>query len=252
MSAASSASSVTLPPAFQRTLDRAVTFLTNNLGENLHSLMLYGSAVRGNVTARGSDLNLLIVLEASVADAHEVISEITAGPGPINPMVIERRALQRAKRVFALKFLSIRRDYRVLHGADPLADLEVTSDLLVLLCEQELRNLRMRVVRAYVMAGAKSAVYMQFLTRNIARIFIVLSDTARCAEVDIPHDLDKRLPVFAETFQADVAVLETLLQHKRQPMRMSRAQVHDLHARLLNLFQHSIDWIERRWPTPPL
>ena len=51
-----------LPRETQEALDRAVAALTKTLGANLHSLVLYGSAVRGNLVPKVSDLNLLILL----------------------------------------------------------------------------------------------------------------------------------------------------------------------------------------------
>ncbi len=152
-----------LPRKYQRALDDAVTSLKSRLGRNLYSLLLYGSAARGDIVPPASDLNLLVVLEASTADAHDVISRITRKSVSIDPMVIERSAMARATRVFALKFLSIKRDHVLLHGTDPLVDIEIPPDVMVLLSEQELRNMRMRLIHAYVMAGHDGDIYLKYL-----------------------------------------------------------------------------------------
>src|SRR5688572_11881374 len=97
--------------------DRAVRALIQGLGENLHSCILYGSAVRGDLLPRTSDVNLLIVLEHSTPDAHRLIAEIIRGGAErVQPFVLGRRGLERSQRVFAIKFRSIKRNYRVLHG----------------------------------------------------------------------------------------------------------------------------------------
>ena len=114
-----------LPPAFKRTIEHATGSLIDNLHENLASLVLYGSAVRGNVDARSSDINLFILLHQSTPEAHRVIAELAGGTPRIDPMVLPTNAMQRAMRVFALKFLSMRRNYVVLAGSDPLRDLGV-------------------------------------------------------------------------------------------------------------------------------
>jgi predicted nucleotidyltransferase len=238
-----------LPTPFQKAFDQSVDFLKKHLGENLYSLILYGSAARGDLSARTSDLNLLIVLEASTANAHEVISEIVGGRIPIDPMIIARDAMERAKHVFALKFLSIRRNYRVIHGADPLAELKISPELMALLSEQELRNQRMRLTHTYVMTKRKPKHYIHYLMHNTSRFFIILSDTLRSAEVDIPPDMGDRLSVFRKYFQVDVGVLEDLLQAKRRDMGIKPAQIHDLHARLIAVFHEATLWTEKRWPT---
>ncbi len=205
-----------LTPKYQRALDGAVSLLKSGLGRNLHSLLLYGSGARGGIVPPTSDLNLLVVLEASTADAHDVISRITRKSVSIDPMVIERSAMARATRVFALKFLSIKRDHVVLHGTNPLVDLDVAPDVMVLLSEQELRNMRMRLVHTYVMAGHRGDLYLKYLARNTARFFITFSDIVRCAGTELPHDLADRLPILAETIGTDVSVLDDLLKLERR------------------------------------
>ena len=51
-------------------------------------------------------------------------------------MVLAVKEIGRSFRAFAIKFLSIRRDYRVLHGADPLQDLTIDPEHERFLCEK--------------------------------------------------------------------------------------------------------------------
>ena len=51
-----------LPPRHKAALDRMVSTLSDALGENLHSCVFYGSAVRGDFRPNESDLNVLVVL----------------------------------------------------------------------------------------------------------------------------------------------------------------------------------------------
>jgi len=137
-------------PKLEATLKRAVESLQAELGENLHSCCLYGSAVRGNAIEGVSDLNLLLVLNESTSVAHEAIGRVLADFPLIDPFVLARRGLERSARAFAPKFASIRRNYRVLHGADPLAAATFDPALEKFLCEQVTRNLRLRLVYSFV------------------------------------------------------------------------------------------------------
>lgn len=241
-----------LPSNFQSALDVSVDKLKDGLGENLHSLILYGSAVRGDFESVTSDLNLLIILEASTGFAHRAIREALKGKIPMEPFIVELGGMERAVRVFALKFLSIKRDYSVLHGADPLGNLEVTDELLIMLTEQELRNLRMRMVRSYVTAGPQHKNYHQILIHQASRIFIVLSDCLRCAKVEIPHDLPDRIPVFEKLFETDVSVLRDLLTLKHSPVPLTEDGSFEYHSRLITLLGSVLDWVESQCPVLPL
>jgi predicted nucleotidyltransferase len=161
----------TLPPETQAALDRVVAVLTKTLGANLHSLLLYGSAVRGNLVPKVSDLNLLILLEESTPEAHAAITEAIRGPVRIEPFILGRALLARSLQAFAVKFLSIKRNYRVLHGQDPFATLTVDEGLARFLCEQALRNLWLRSVRAYVVFGQDRTRYTRFLTKVTPALF---------------------------------------------------------------------------------
>src|ERR1700741_4776100 len=104
--------------ALPSTLTQTVSALKEALGNNLYSCCLYGSAVRGDAIEGVSDINLLIVLENSTAEAHLAISRVIGGNPNIDPFVLGRRGFERSVRAFAPKFLSIQRNYRVLCGAD--------------------------------------------------------------------------------------------------------------------------------------
>lgn len=241
-----------LPSDFQTALDKSVAKLKSSLGENLHSLVLYGSSVRGGFDPASSNLNLLIILQASTGNAHRVIREALKGKTPIEPFVVELGEIDRASRVFALKFLSIKRDYKVLHGVDPLVDLDIPHDLLVIFTEQELRNLRMRMVRSYITAGPRHRHYHQRLTHQSSRILIVLSDCLRCAKVEIPRNLPDRIPVFEKLFATDVSILHDLLKLKHSPSPLTEDRAFDFHSRLVKLLRAALAWIESQYPGLPL
>jgi predicted nucleotidyltransferase len=233
-------------------LKKAAAFLLQNLAVNLHSLVLYGSAVGGEYVEGRSDINLLVVLEASTPESHEFLRELCTAHPMIHPFVVERSGLPRAAQVFGLKFLSIQRSHRVLHGTDALKDFQLGASLQVLLAEQECRNLRMRLTHAYSTSGRKLRAYEEFLTANTPRFFIVLSDVARCGEIDLPPAMGERAPVFARTFGSQTAALEFLWhchQHNKSP---GGRRTVELHRGLISMFSGALKWMEQKWPTLPM
>src|ERR1700740_117220 len=108
--------------ALPSTLTQTVSALQEALGNNLYSCCLYGSAVRGNAIEGVSDINVLIVLNKSDASAHAAITRALAGRPAIGPFILGREGFNRSARAFATKFASIKRNYHVLSGADPLAE----------------------------------------------------------------------------------------------------------------------------------
>lgn len=233
-------------------VDQAAAALMEQLKENLHSLILYGSAVRGDLVTAASDVNFLLVLQASTSASHRAIRAVVQRFPRINPFIVELSGMPRAVRVFALKFLSIQRDYRLLHGVDPLVELQVPRELELVLVEQELRNFRMRLVHSYVTSTGRTPRYGRFVVRNASRIIIILSDVLRCANVALPHDLDGRLPILGREFAVGTDVLRRLLDWKTVQHELTLAESDETHHELVVLCGHVLTWMEQRWPKLPL
>jgi predicted nucleotidyltransferase len=240
--------STALPPETRDALDRAAGALKKALGENLHSLVLYGSAVRGNLVPKVSDLNLLILLEESTPEAHAAIAEAIRGPVRIEPFILGRALLARSLQAFAVKFLSIRRNYRVLHGADPFVNLAIDEALARFLCEQQLRNVRLRCVRAFVVLGHDRPRYSAFLSRMASAIFTSLAEGLRRTGLEIPRAFEERIPLFEKSFGADASVLRTLIELKASARTLAADETKQVHARLFKLLDAALRWMEAQWP----
>jgi hypothetical protein len=238
----------TLPAETQATLDRVVSILTKTLGANLHSLVLYGSAVRGNLVPKVSDVNLLILLEESTPDAHAAIADAIRGPVRIEPFILGRALLARSLQAFAIKFLSIQRNYRVLHGSDPFAALAVDEALARFLCEQAVRNLRLRSTRAFVVFGSDRVRYSKFLTRSTSALFTDLAEALRRVGTDVPRAYEERIPLIEKTFGADASVLRELLKLRASGGALPADDVRRVHDGLFRLLDAAVRWMEGQWP----
>jgi hypothetical protein len=238
----------TLPPETQGALDRAVAALTKTLGANLHSLVLYGSAVRGNLVPQVSDLNLLILLEESTPEAHSAIADAIRGPVRIEPFILGRALLARSIQAFAVKFLSIRRNFRVLHGADPFTGLSVDESLARFLCEQAVRNLRLRSVRAFVVLGRDLDRYTKFLVKTAPAVFTDLAEALRRMGTEVPREFELRIPIFEKVFGSDASVLRQLLELKASGRPLAPESASSVHSGLFKLLDAAVRWMEAQWP----
>lgn len=119
------------------------------LGDNLRSLVMFGGAVRGE----GRGLSVLVVLNtvsAAILDGMiEPISALEKATAAA-PLIISETELRTSTDVFPNKFLDMQRHNRLLAGKDVLSKLQISKEHLRLRCEQEIRNLALRLRRAYV------------------------------------------------------------------------------------------------------
>ena len=238
-----------LPPSLEKELEELTRQLIDSLGESLYSCILFGSAVRGDFTAQQSDLNLLIILNEASPKAHDLIAEVLAMHAEIrvDPMILARAGIKRSFEMFGAKFLSISRNYRILHGADLIKGLAIDNSVLRFLAEQTLRNIRMSAVRAYVLYSQDRTQYVRFINRMRASIFTALSDVVRLSiDSDVPHDFADRPKVIGEFFNTDATVLSEFLQLSGRG-KLSAQEIQSLHLGLSNLLNHAIFWVESHW-----
>src|SRR4051812_15645342 len=110
--------------------------------------------------------------------------------------------MERSLRAFAAKFSNIRRQYKVLHGADVFADVAFDPALERFLCEQAMRNLRLRWVYAFVTRSTRKP-YERFLIGNVTPLFVQLSQVIRLKGGTLPKEFEARIPIFEAEFKID-------------------------------------------------
>jgi hypothetical protein len=112
-------------------------------GDDLLSVVLYGSAARGDHFGRGSsDLNVAVVLrdisleslERGKSAGREWVSH-----GNKSLLFLSPEWIRSSCDVFPMEFMDIIESHQVVSGSDPFADLTVSRENLRLQCESEIK-----------------------------------------------------------------------------------------------------------------
>jgi hypothetical protein len=125
-------------------------------GSNLVSIILYGSAAKGDFHADYSDVNLLCVLREVSLPALNTIAEVIAwwrGKRHHPPLVVTPQELISSADVFSIEFSDMKRCHRVLYGEDLLRNLVVPMALHRAQLEYELREKLFLLRRHLLTAG---------------------------------------------------------------------------------------------------
>lgn len=126
-------------------------------GENLASVVLYGSAASGDFVQIESDYNLLIALGRITPEdlrlAQAPMREWQRLGHPL-PVYFTTEELRDAADVFPIEFHQMRRARVVLYGRDPFDGLQISDENLRHQTEYELRSKLIQLRRLYIPASA--------------------------------------------------------------------------------------------------
>ena len=117
--------------------------------DNLQSVILYGSAARGDFHEAHSDLNVLCVLRSlrapDLARVSPVVKWWTTVQHQPAPLFFAAEELLQSADVFAIELLDMQQSHRVLYGSDAVAGVTVPMNLHRVQVEHELRTLLLKL-----------------------------------------------------------------------------------------------------------
>ena len=147
-----------LTEKFEKRLSDFVLTIRNLLGDNLKSIILYGSAVRGEFDTKRSDLNFLVVLD-QVDYSHLALLaphiRRWSRKRISTPLVLSPQYISTALDVYPLEFLEMQSAKRVLFGEDVLADIQPPPLSVRRQCEQEARGKLLHLREILLETGLK-------------------------------------------------------------------------------------------------
>jgi predicted nucleotidyltransferase len=157
--------------AHEEVLNAFVAQLRASSGDNLTSVILYGSAAEGEFHPEYSDLNLLCVVRDTsfaelcrTADAVEWWRKKKRHP----PIVLTPQELKDTADVFSIEFLDMKRRYRVLYGEDVLRDLVVPMHLHRAQLEYELREKLFLLRQQLLLAGTNEKALWETMLNSLS------------------------------------------------------------------------------------
>lgn len=179
-------------------------------GENLLSVILYGSAAAGEFHPEYSDLNLLCVLQdvsfASIAKISNV-AEWWRGKKHRPPLILTLQELATSADVFSIEFADMKLRYRVLFGDDALQKLNVPMTLHRFQLEYELREKLLLLRQHLMIAGRNNQQLWEVMLHSLSsfttlfrHVLLELGEQGRKHSRDAVMELSARLNFEASPF----------------------------------------------------
>ncbi len=192
-------------------LEKLTQELKAACGENLKSVILYGSAAAGDHSGKRSDYNVLVVTDDLSKDALKAFSKTAkawARAGNPAPLLFTMERLKKSTDVFPVELLDIKECHQILFGEDVVSDLEISTENLRLQIEHELRGNLIQLRQQYLLAAGNPKEVCGLMVRSLSSFLVLFRASLRLFATDIPQKkfqalekLNETVPVPCDVFQ---------------------------------------------------
>src|SRR5713101_7494446 len=179
-------------------------------GENLVSVVLYGSAAEGEFHPEYSDLNTLCVLgDASFASLNKIVGVVEWWRGKKHhpPLVLTLTDLRASADVFSIEFVDMKQRHRVLYGEDVLSSLDVPMTLHRSQLEYELREKLFLLSQHVLLAGSDEKQSWEVMLNSLSsfttlfrHVLLEMGEQGRKHSREAVEDLSARLNFDSSAF----------------------------------------------------
>jgi hypothetical protein len=175
-------------------------------GDDLVSIILYGSAAGSDYRPGKSDINFLIVLsERAIGTLEAAIPVVSRWRtrGVAVPLFMTTRYISSSLDSYPLEFLSMMRHYTVVYGADVLAGLAVEPRNLRLQCEREIKGKLLLLRVGYLDAEGKPKRMQELMAASITAFISIMSGLLHLKGLGIPPARRDLIGLAAKHFALD-------------------------------------------------
>jgi len=231
----------------ERRLERFATAVGDAAGDNLVSLVLYGSAAVGQSGTR-SDVNLLLVLrDASAAGLRPL------GPafrdwvraGERAPLVFSQTGWRNAADVFPIEIEDIRHQHRILRGVDPVAELRTRPEHLRHQLEREARGLLIQLRASYAAAESDGRALTQVVAESLGSVLALFRALLRHRGADVPDDATALVAAAAAVAGLEAGAFAWPVAQRTAPKPARLAAYDPVAAQYLDAVQTFVDFVDR-------
>jgi hypothetical protein len=231
-----------------KVLDQLVEKLRGAYNERLVSVVLYGSAAAGDHHPKYSDFNILCVLSAITPrelGQSEEIFRWWREQGSPSPLLLTEHELANSTDCFAIEFLDIQHQHRLLHGKDVVSGLHIDRSFYRAQVEHDLRAklLRLRQKASGMLSDAD--LLRRLLVDSISTFCVLFRHALALHGVEVGTRKREVIERAHEQFGIDTDPFERLLAIREEHIKPRDLEPVTLLASYLDGIGKVIDAVDR-------
>lgn len=217
-------------------------------GDDLLSIILYGSGASGDYIPGRSDLNFLIVLtEEGIKGLHRAFKVVAKWHKRrvTTPLFMTEEYRDTSLDVFPLEFLNIKRHYQVVWGEDPLADIAIHKEKLRLQCEREVKGKLLQLREAYLTSEGRGRDLVAVASQSITAFLSIFQGILYLLDREIPDRRREVISTIAAETGLDEGRFLRLLEVKEGKAKPSTKEMQSFMESYVEEVRRLAFWVDK-------
>ena len=225
----------------EKQIDEFVSRMKQAAGQNLQSIVLYGSAATGEFQADFSNLNLLCILRETSFSKLSAISPVVEwwhrqkNPAPL---IMTQEELEHSTDVFSIEFLDMQHHHRVLFGDELLRPLQIPMHQHRTQLEYELREKLILLRQRLLEAGDNDRALWQLLLGSVSTFGTLFRHALLALGDAAPHSKREAIQLLAARIPFEPSAFLQLLDIRDHKADRKQFDAKDVFTRYLAAVQH--------------
>lgn len=210
----------------------------------LVSIIVYGSTLTDKTNSRKDEIHVLIVttkLTAEELRAARPVAKWWVESGYNLPVYFTEKEFKDSLDVFAIEFRQMKRAYRVLHGADLLANNNASKKNLRLQTEYELRGKLLRLRSLYLPSSESHENLLRLMTDSIYSFVQFFRPILELLGEEPEQNRLATVKKVGALLQIDTSSLERILQLREQQLTLTETESNHLFASYVDCLTQVIE-----------
>ena len=222
--------------------------LTEAHGENLESVVLYGSAVVEGQLDEDRPKKVLVVLDriapSDLKAAHGVAEWWRSKGNPV-PVYFTAEEMADSSDVFPIEFVDMSQVRRLLYGKDPFDGLEIQTQNLRHQLEYELRAKLLRLRRLYIPSSRNANQLARLMAESLDNFAVLFRHLLAMLGKEAPFNKRECVMKLAEALNLDKEVLVRIFEYAPDKEVWLESETNDTFAKYLAQIEKVIDTVDR-------
>jgi predicted nucleotidyltransferase len=197
-------------------------------GDELVSIILYGSAASGEYMAGTSDINFMMVLTDKGIDALDRAFDLVKKwkkRKVATPLFLTEDYVRTSLDAFPIEYLNFQNSYQLVYGKDILKGLAFDREFLRLQCEREIKGKLLLLRAAFLETEGRGKHLQHLIGQSIYAFVAIFRGLLHLKGRELPRDRHEVVRQVCETFDMDGALFEKLLDIREKKMKPSSTEV---------------------------